>query len=64
MLGIPSNLVMAPMIGAMIIKGVQPGPNVIAEKPEIFWEFDRVHVSEECDDTRFQVARLEGRETP
>jgi TctA family transporter len=36
-LGIPSNPVMALMIGAMIIQGIQPGPNVITEKPELFW---------------------------
>lgn len=36
-LGIPSNPVMALMIGAMIIQGIQPGPNIVAEKPELFW---------------------------
>ena len=36
-LGIPSNPVMALMIGAMIIQGIVPGPNVINEKPELFW---------------------------
>jgi putative tricarboxylic transport membrane protein len=36
-LGIPSNPVMALMIGAMIIQGIQPGPNVITEKPDLFW---------------------------
>ncbi len=36
-LGIPANPVMALMIGAMIIQGVQPGPNVAIEKPELFW---------------------------
>ena len=36
-LGIPSNPVMALMIGAMIIQGIQPGPNVVTEKPELFW---------------------------
>lgn len=36
-LGIPSNPVMALMIGAMVIQGIQPGPSVIAEQPTLFW---------------------------
>jgi TctA family transporter len=36
-LGIPSNPVMALMIGAMIIQGIVPGPNVITERPQLFW---------------------------
>ncbi|MGW8394470.1 tripartite tricarboxylate transporter permease [Pseudoduganella sp. HUAS MS19] len=36
-LGIPSNPVMALMIGAMIIQGITPGPAVMTEKPELFW---------------------------
>jgi TctA family transporter len=36
-LGIPSNPVMALMIGAMMIQGIQPGPQVMAERPELFW---------------------------
>lgn len=36
-LGIPANPVMALMIGAMIIKGVVPGPNVATEEPALFW---------------------------
>ena len=36
-LGIPSNPVMALMIGAMIIQGIQPGPSVITEQPSLFW---------------------------
>ena len=36
-LGIPSNPVMALMIGAMIIQGIQPGPAVINEQPDLFW---------------------------
>ena len=35
-LGIPSNPVMALMIGAMIIQGVQPGPAVMTEQPQVF----------------------------
>jgi TctA family transporter len=36
-LGIPSNPVMALMIGAMIIQGIVPGPQVATEQPELFW---------------------------
>lgn len=36
-LGIPANPVMALMIGAMIIQGIQPGPSVIKEQPALFW---------------------------
>lgn len=36
-LGIPSNPVMALMIGAMILQGIQPGPSVITEQPALFW---------------------------
>ena len=36
-LGIPSNPVMALMIGAMIIQGIQPGPSVMVEQPALFW---------------------------
>ncbi len=36
-LGIPSNAVMALMIGAMMIQGIQPGPQVITEQPALFW---------------------------
>jgi TctA family transporter len=36
-LGIPSNPVMALMIGAMIIQGIQPGPSVMTDQPTLFW---------------------------
>jgi len=36
-LGIPSNVVMAMMIGAMMIQGITPGPQVISERPQLFW---------------------------
>jgi putative tricarboxylic transport membrane protein len=36
-LGIPANPVMALMIGAMIIQGIQPGPQVMTEQPSLFW---------------------------
>jgi TctA family transporter len=36
-LGIPAHPVMALMIGAFIIQGITPGPNVITDEPELFW---------------------------
>jgi TctA family transporter len=36
-LGIPANPVMAMMIGAMIIQGITPGPNVAIDEPALFW---------------------------
>src|SRR6187431_1210608 len=36
-LGIPSNPVMALMIGAMMIQGIAPGPQVMTQQPELFW---------------------------
>jgi len=36
-LGLPSNPVMALMMGAMIIQGIQPGAAVMTARPELFW---------------------------
>ena len=36
-LGIPSNPLMALMMGALIIQGIQPGPSVMIEQPSLFW---------------------------
>lgn len=36
-LGIPPNAVMALMVGAMTIKGIQPGPQVMTSNPDLFW---------------------------
>uniref|UniRef100_UPI003100F9E0 tripartite tricarboxylate transporter permease n=1 Tax=Neorhizobium sp. EC2-8 TaxID=3129230 RepID=UPI003100F9E0 len=36
-LGIPSNAIMAMMIGAMVMQGIVPGPNVITGHPDLFW---------------------------
>ena len=36
-LGIPSNPLMALMIGALMIQGIQPGPQVMTKQPELFW---------------------------
>ncbi len=36
-LGIPASPVMAMMIGGMMIHGIQPGPQVMDQKPGLFW---------------------------
>ena len=36
-LGIPSNPVMAMMVGALLIQGIAPGPRVMIEQPQLFW---------------------------
>jgi TctA family transporter len=36
-LGIPPNVVMALMIGAMMLHNIQPGPQVMTRNPELFW---------------------------
>jgi putative tricarboxylic transport membrane protein len=36
-LGIPGNAIMALMVGAMMIQGIQPGPQVMTQQPELFW---------------------------
>ncbi len=36
-LGIPGDAVMALLMGALVIKGIQPGPQLISEHPDIFW---------------------------
>lgn len=36
-LGIPSTGIMALMIGALMVHGMQPGPSLITKQPELFW---------------------------
>src|SRR5271165_172214 len=36
-LGIPGDAVMALILGALIIKRVQPGPQLISQHPDVFW---------------------------
>ncbi len=36
-LGIPGDPVMALLLGALIIKGIAPGPQLITEHPDVFW---------------------------
>ncbi len=36
-LGIPATAVMALMLGALTMQGIQPGPEVMNSRPELFW---------------------------
>ncbi len=36
-LGVPAGAAMALMMGAMIIQGISPGPQVMTEHPDLFW---------------------------
>jgi TctA family transporter len=38
-LGIPTNAVIAILMGALIIHGVKPGPDLMDKYPDIFWGF-------------------------
>ena len=35
--GIPTNVVMALIIGALMMHGIKPGPTFIADNPKLFW---------------------------
>jgi putative tricarboxylic transport membrane protein len=36
-LGIPPNVVMAVLFGGLLIHGIQPGPLVMQQRPDLFW---------------------------
>jgi TctA family transporter len=36
-LGLPSNAVMALMLGALMMQGLTPGPSLMHQRPELFW---------------------------
>lgn len=36
-LGLPCNVVMALMLGALMIHGIRPGPMLMQEHPDLFW---------------------------
>lgn len=36
-LGIPGSATMALMLGALIVNGISPGPQLMANEPELFW---------------------------
>ena len=38
-LGIPTNAVIAILMGALIVHGVKPGPDLLDKYPDIFWGF-------------------------
>jgi len=38
-LGIPSNVVMALLLGALMIHGITPGPLLMTSHPDLFWGF-------------------------
>jgi putative tricarboxylic transport membrane protein len=38
-LGIPTNAIIAMLMGALVIHGVKPGPDLISKYPDIFWGF-------------------------
>ena len=43
-LGLPASGVMALMLGALTIQGIQPGPQVMTAKPDLFWGLIASHV--------------------
>ena len=47
--GIPPNVVMALLLGALMIHGITPGPLMIPQHPEIFWGRHCEHVRRQCD---------------
>ena len=36
-LGVPTNVVMALLFGALLVHGIQPGPLLMTQHPDIFW---------------------------
>ena len=36
-LGLPGTATMALMIGALVVQGVQPGPEILSQQPSLFW---------------------------
>lgn len=36
-LGIPSNVIMALMLGALMLHGITPGPMLLKQRPDMFW---------------------------
>ncbi len=36
-LGIPSNVIMALMLGALMLHGITPGPMLLTQRPDMFW---------------------------
>ena len=55
-LGIPPNAVMALMVGAMTIQGIQPGPQVMTKQPGAVLGHDRLDVDRQPDAGHHQPA--------
>ncbi len=55
-LGIPGNAVMALMIGALTIHGIQPGPQIMTERPALFWGMIASDVDRQSDAGHHQPA--------
>ncbi|TXL73458.1 tripartite tricarboxylate transporter permease [Vineibacter terrae] len=36
-LGLPANVVLAIMMGALLVHGITPGPRLVTDHPELFW---------------------------
>ena len=36
-LGLPANAVMALLLGALVVHGIRPGPDFVADQPALFW---------------------------
>lgn len=36
-LGIPTNVIMAMILGALMVYGIQPGPLLLTQRPDLFW---------------------------
>jgi putative tricarboxylic transport membrane protein len=36
-LGVPANVVMALILGALMVHGIRPGPMLLQEQPHLFW---------------------------
>ena len=55
-LGLPSNAVMAMMVGAMMIHNIQPGPQVMTSNPDAVLGSDRIDVGRQPDAGRAESA--------
>jgi putative tricarboxylic transport membrane protein len=47
-LGLPFSATLALMISAMVVQGIQPGPMILAQRPELFWSVVAAMVVANC----------------
>jgi putative tricarboxylic transport membrane protein len=47
-LGLPFSATLALMISAMIVQGIQPGPMILAQRPDLFWSVVAAMVVANC----------------